>query len=86
MENLKPPFSSDTSDPAKIRPLSAWAPAITWKTPLFGNFHRLGQRACIGRVAQGKRGGGMRVLGVFENRAGKFVLDFDLKRPTTSLV
>ena len=27
----------------------------------------LGQRACIGRVAQGKRGGGMRVLGVFEN-------------------
>jgi len=32
---------------------------------------RLGQRACIGRVAQGQRGGGMRVLGVFENWAGK---------------
>jgi len=28
---------------------------------------RLGQRTCIGRVAQGQRGGGMRVLGVFEN-------------------
>jgi len=27
---------------------------------------RLGQRACIRRVAQGQHGGGMRVLGVFE--------------------
>ena len=35
---------------------------------------RLGQHAFIGRVAQGQRGGGMRVLGVFENWAGKFVL------------
>ena len=26
---------------------------------------RLGQRACIGRVAQGQRGGGMLVLGVY---------------------
>jgi len=33
----------------------------------------LGQRACIRRVAQGQRGGGMRVLGVFENWAGKCV-------------
>ena len=31
------------------------------------------QRACIGRVAKGQRGGGMRVLGVFENLAGKCV-------------
>jgi len=30
---------------------------------------RLGQHACIGRVAQGKREGGMRALGVFENYA-----------------
>ena len=36
---------------------------------------RLGQLACIGRVAQGQCGGGMRVLGVFENLAGKCVLD-----------
>ena len=36
---------------------------------------RLRQRACIGRVAQGQRGGGMRVLDVFENLAGKFVID-----------
>ena len=43
---------------------------------------RLEQRACIGRAAQGQRGGGMRVLGVFENWAGKCVLDFDLNRPT----
>ena len=34
---------------------------------------RLGKRACIGRVAQGQLGGGMRVLGVFENWAGKYV-------------
>ena len=34
---------------------------------------RLGQRACIGRVAQGQRGGGKRVLDVFENWAGKCV-------------
>ena len=34
---------------------------------------RLGQLAFIGRVAQGQRGGGMRVLGVFENWAGKYV-------------
>ena len=27
---------------------------------------RLGQRACIGRVAQGQCGGSMRVMGVFE--------------------
>ena len=27
---------------------------------------QLGRHACIGRVAQGQRGGGMRVLGVFE--------------------
>ena len=47
---------------------------------------RLGQRACIGRVAQGQRGGGMRVLGVFENWAGRCVLDFDLKRPTAIIV
>ena len=47
---------------------------------------RLGQRACIGRVAQGQRGDGMRALGVFENWAGKFVFDFDLKRPTATLV
>jgi len=47
---------------------------------------RFGQRACFGHVAQGKRGGGMRVLGVFENWAGKFGLDFDLKRPTATLV
>ena len=39
---------------------------------------RLGQRACIGRVAQGQFGGGMRLLGVFENWAGK--------RPTVILV
>jgi len=43
---------------------------------------RLGQRACIGRVAQGQRGGGMRVLGVFENWAGKRVC---LKRPSAIL-
>jgi len=43
---------------------------------------RLGQRACIERVAQGQRGGGMRVLGVCENWAGKCVLDFDFKRQT----
>ena len=47
---------------------------------------RLGKRACIGRVAQGQRGGGLCVLGVFENLAGKSVLDFDLKRPTATLV
>jgi len=47
---------------------------------------RMGQRACIGRVAQGQRGGGMCVLGVFEKWAGKCVLDFDLKRPTATLV
>ena len=45
-----------------------------------------GQRACIGRVAQGQHGGGMRVLGVFENWAGKCLFDFDLKRPTATLV
>ena len=39
----------------------------------------LGQHACIGRFAQGQRGGGMRVLGVFENWAGRCVFDFDLK-------
>ena len=32
---------------------------------------RLGQHAFIGRVAQGQRGDGMCVLGVFENCAGK---------------
>ena len=47
---------------------------------------RLGQRACIGRVAQGQCGGGMRVLDVFENWAEKYVLDFDLKRPAAILV
>ena len=47
---------------------------------------RLGQRACIGRIAQGQRGGGMRVSGVFENWAGKCVLDIDLKRPTATLM
>ena len=30
--------------------------------------------------------GRMRVLGMFENWAGKCVLDFDLKRPTATLV
>jgi len=30
--------------------------------------------------------GGMRVLGVFENWAGKCVLDFDLKRPTAIIL
>ena len=54
--------------------------------PVLSKGKRLGQRACIGRVAQGKRGGGMRLLGVFENWAGKCVLDFDLKRPTATLV
>jgi len=43
------------------------------------NGKRLGQRACIGRIAQGQRGGGTRMLGVFENWARKCVLDFDLK-------
>jgi len=47
---------------------------------------RLGQRACDELVAQGQRGGGRRVLGVFENWAGKCVFDFDLKRPTATLV
>ena len=48
---------------------------------------RLGQRACIGHVAQGQRGGGMRVLGVFKiGRKGVCVLDFDLKRPAATLV
>jgi len=42
-------------------------------TPSAPKGMRLGQRACIGRVAQGQRGGGMRVLDVFENRAGKCV-------------
>ena len=32
-------FGSGNSDPAKIRPLKVWAPAITWKSSLFGNFH-----------------------------------------------
>jgi len=36
-------------------------------TPSAPKGKRLGQRACIGRVAQGRRGGGMRVLGVLEN-------------------
>jgi len=47
---------------------------------------RWGQHASVGRVAQGQRGDGMRVLGVFEKWAGKGVLDFDLKRPTATLV
>ena len=38
---------------------------------------RLGRHAFIGRVAQGQRGGGMRVLGVFENWAGRCVLDLN---------
>ena len=45
----------------------------------FGAGKRLGQRACFGRVAQGQGGGGMLVFGVFENIAGRCVLDFDLK-------
>ena len=40
-------------------------------TPSAPKGKRFGRNACIGRVAQGKRGGGMRVLGVFENLAGK---------------
>ena len=47
---------------------------------------RLGQCACIGRVARGQRWGGMRVFGVFENWAGKCLFDFDLKRPAATLV
>jgi len=61
-------------------------------TPAAPKGKRLGRNACIGRVAQGQRGGGieslgvrwelpdathvlygMRVLGVFENLAGKCV-------------
>ena len=38
---------------------------------------RLGRHAFIGRVAQGQRGGGMRELGVFENWAGRCVLDLN---------
>ena len=46
----------------------------------------MGQRACIGRVAQGQRGSGMRVLGVFEIGRGSVLFDFDLKKPTAILV
>ena len=44
-------------------------------TPSAPKGKRLGQRACIGRVAQGQRGGGMRVFEVFESWAGKCVFE-----------
>jgi len=48
-EHFKPLFSSGTSDPAKIRPLKVCPPAITWKSPLFGNFHpRLSPKTLVG--------------------------------------
>jgi len=47
-------------------------------TPLAPKGKRFGRHACIGRVAQGQRGGCVCVLGVFENWAGK--------RPNATLV
>jgi len=60
-----------------------WLAALAVVLPSAPSTHstkgkRLGRNACIGRVAQGQRGGGMRVLGVFENWAGK--------RPIATLV
>ena len=46
-------------------------------TPSAPKGRRLVRRACVGRVAQGQRWGGMRVLGVFENWAERCVLDLD---------
>jgi len=45
---------------------------------------RLGQNACIGRVAQGRHGGGMLLLGVFEKVGGK-VCWACLKKQTVTL-
>ena len=40
MEHFKLVFGSGNSDPAKIRPLKIWDPAINWKSSLYENFHR----------------------------------------------
>ena len=40
MEHFKLVFGSGTSDLAKIRPLKNWTSWISWKSSLFGNFHR----------------------------------------------
>ena len=49
---------------------------------------RLGQRACIERVAQGQRGGGIReyVCWACLKIGRESVLDFDFKRPAAILV
>ena len=40
-EHFKLVFGFGTSDLAKIRPLKNRDPAITWKSSLYGNFHRI---------------------------------------------
>ena len=60
-EHFKLVFGSGNSDLAKIRPLKVGPPAISWKSSLFRNFHRLAVAA-----PSPKDDGGWRWLVLYE--------------------